>query len=333
MIRTVILLQGSGEDPIECVIIHTELNKQQYQALSYEWGVPNNDGLITIDACPVRIRRNLYEALVQIRSATEDLCLWIDALCINRANLQERNHQVGMMGKIYKGAENVIVWLGVARDDSDVAMKTLADTRLEDLIGSGSLEMMEQQALIKLCHRSYWRRAWILQELYLAQSYVLWCGPKFISEERFGTSLAIVNFFDSRYDYCKIITSSPANQHRQSKVFQNTSIGTMGRWLRVCVYFDLESAQPRDLIYAILAISTDCNNCQIVPDYGKPLLDVYLEALAVCNTPIYGLASREKLARRLAAMLGLTIDEELERHISKSIAITDGIPDGMDADA
>lgn len=56
-----------------------------------------------------------------------------------------------------------------------------------------------------------------------------------------------------------------------------------------------------------------------MPDYEKPLLDVYLEALAFCNTPLYNRAARERLAWRLAAKLGLIINEELERCISKTV--------------
>lgn len=205
-------------------------------------------------------------------------------------------------------------------------MEELADDRLGDLIRSGSLGMTEQQALVTLCHRSYWRRAWVLQELYLARSYVLWCGSKFISEERLGTALATVNIFDpppktfdGQYKYCATIAKSPANMHRLAKEFRDTPLSTMGRWLRMCVDVNLESAQPRDLIYAMLAISSDCNSSQIMPDYEKPLLGVYLEALAFCNTLSYNRADCERLARRLAAKLGLIIDKELERCISKTV--------------
>ena len=83
----------------------------------------------------------------------------------------------------------------------------------------------------------------------------------------------------------------------------------MGRCLRMSVDLNLESAQPRDLIYAMLAISSDCNSGQIMPDYEKPLLDVYLEALAFCNTALHNRDNREDrdiradFARRLAAKL------------------------------
>lgn len=38
--------------------------------------------------------------------------LWADAICINQDDVQEKGHQVNMMGKIYTKAIGVIVWLG-----------------------------------------------------------------------------------------------------------------------------------------------------------------------------------------------------------------------------
>lgn len=207
-IRIVMLQKGSGGDTIKCSIVHTELNETPYQALSYEWGLPNNDRTIRIDGCCVRILSNLYEALMQIRSTTEDMVLWIDAFCINQADIPERNSQVTMMGKIYKGAQNVIVWIGVTRDNSDIAMEKLADDGFLEIMSSEGPDMVEKEAIIALCNRSYWRRVWIVQELFLAQSYVLWCGSKSMSEEKLATALAIIN---ESYDG----TSVPQHHHEE----------------------------------------------------------------------------------------------------------------------
>jgi hypothetical protein len=38
--------------------------------------------------------------------------MWIDALCINQDDLDERARQVAFMGDIYETAERVVVWLG-----------------------------------------------------------------------------------------------------------------------------------------------------------------------------------------------------------------------------
>jgi hypothetical protein len=123
-IRLIILEPGSSSDPIRCRLIHTELGLQDYEALSYEWGTSAKDLEISINGEPIRVRRNLHSALWHIRTQRERL-LWIDALCINQADVSERNHQVCLMGRIYSQAENVVVWLGPAANDSDLAMDAL----------------------------------------------------------------------------------------------------------------------------------------------------------------------------------------------------------------
>jgi hypothetical protein len=45
--------------------------------------------------------------------------LWIDAISINQDNAEERNEQVKIMDKIYRGASKVLIWIGQAADNSD----------------------------------------------------------------------------------------------------------------------------------------------------------------------------------------------------------------------
>jgi len=42
--------------------------------------------------------------------------MWIDALCIDQADLQEKGHQVAHMGQIFRRADRVVIWLGDTGD-------------------------------------------------------------------------------------------------------------------------------------------------------------------------------------------------------------------------
>jgi hypothetical protein len=130
-IRCVILLPGSGDDPIECELVYTNIDKDSadripYVALSYCWGDVEDTVEIMLhssspnDACsqrqepvhaPFRITRNLFIALQALRNANRQY-LWIDALCINQQDPREKTHQVQLMGKIYSSADWVVAWLG-----------------------------------------------------------------------------------------------------------------------------------------------------------------------------------------------------------------------------
>ena len=58
------------------------------------------------------VTRNLYTALKQFRAEKLSEPFWIDAICINQGNLQEKNAQIKMMKEIYSHASRVLVWLG-----------------------------------------------------------------------------------------------------------------------------------------------------------------------------------------------------------------------------
>lgn len=101
-----------------------------YVALSYHWGDPKDTVEIIIydegdhqatNRTGVRhpVTRNLHAALSQLRERgifAGTLMLWIDALCIDQGNADERVQQCAHMDKIYRQAGNVLVWLGPEKD-------------------------------------------------------------------------------------------------------------------------------------------------------------------------------------------------------------------------
>jgi hypothetical protein len=70
---------------------------ESYVALSYVWGSPSGDWPQTIlDAAEVTKRLG-------------EQYLWVDRLCINQSNLQEKQVLISKMNAIYEGAEFTIV--------------------------------------------------------------------------------------------------------------------------------------------------------------------------------------------------------------------------------
>ncbi|KAK7177268.1 heterokaryon incompatibility protein [Paraphaeosphaeria sporulosa] len=66
-----------------------------------------------------KITKNLRDALWQLRENRKNLTSWIDAVCINQEDLQEKSVQVGLMATIYQQAYKTIVWLGPSDNSSD----------------------------------------------------------------------------------------------------------------------------------------------------------------------------------------------------------------------
>lgn len=119
-IRVLVVEPGSAEADIharfECVsLAHPLDEKTGYHALSYYWGPPSETVPISIEANGqmnhVGVSQTLHRAIRRLRDPEQPLRIWVDALCINQGDLEERAAQVSMMGSIYTRAQRVHVWL------------------------------------------------------------------------------------------------------------------------------------------------------------------------------------------------------------------------------
>ncbi|KAK0744662.1 heterokaryon incompatibility protein-domain-containing protein [Apiosordaria backusii] len=112
-IRILRLLPGRWIDDIQCELQTASLDDNPaYEALSYVWGNPQDTGPIIVDGSHFQATKNLMAALRRLRSSVDLKVLWVDAVCINQADNDEKTHQVGMMARIYKDAADVHVFLG-----------------------------------------------------------------------------------------------------------------------------------------------------------------------------------------------------------------------------
>jgi Heterokaryon incompatibility protein (HET) len=117
---------------IRCSINQVSLDdKPKYTAMSYTWGAPERSHRIMINDADFQVTESLEIMLQHIQSSRQTLTLWIDQLCIDQDNYNEKKAQVGLMKKIYQEAIKTIIWLGPAADDSDQIMEFLADVGRE----------------------------------------------------------------------------------------------------------------------------------------------------------------------------------------------------------
>jgi len=118
-----ILPSPNRSDPLACSLHVTTLpSSNPYRALSYVWGDLKTTTSLQVDGEQLQITPNLDVALRYIRDPSELRMFWIDAVCINQADIQERSQQVLLMGDIFQGAQFVVAWLGEERDDSNLAL-------------------------------------------------------------------------------------------------------------------------------------------------------------------------------------------------------------------
>ncbi|KAK4449754.1 heterokaryon incompatibility protein-domain-containing protein [Podospora aff. communis PSN243] len=177
-LRLLRVYPGNFDDPLRCDIFTTNVDTADFEAISYTWADESGDSCasssILLNSTQFPVTRNCEMALKRVRERVIIRHIWIDAVCIDQANDDERGHQVRLMPQIYSRARSVLVYIGEAAKMSSWTLKTLASgpqTHLEpkdqDMLGKG---------IHHLVSRRYFSRVWVLQEIALARNASLICG-------------------------------------------------------------------------------------------------------------------------------------------------------------
>ncbi len=87
---------ANDSDPLACTLRAVAFaSKPKFEALSYRWGAEDPSNVITLNGFPFNVRKSLLDALrfFRRRAVSGKTCqpLWIDALCINQNDMEERN--------------------------------------------------------------------------------------------------------------------------------------------------------------------------------------------------------------------------------------------------
>lgn len=115
---------SSNATPIQCHLSSFSRSKAPaYQTLSYAWGETTDLIPIYVNGHEMHITRNLHIALEHIRRENAKVIIWVDAVCINQRDDEEKGTQVQQMKTIYADAVRSIVWLGPAENDSDAVFE------------------------------------------------------------------------------------------------------------------------------------------------------------------------------------------------------------------
>lgn len=179
-IRIFQLLPGTSGSQVSGRLVHHDMQGsnaiQSYEALSYRWGSTLKARTIQLGQNPdFKVTAALEAALQVLRSSEKARMIWIDALCINQGDIQERNRQVQLMRRIYMNAKTVRIWLDVDIDPTCAAMiklHSLDDQSTEKDLGD---DPSFWEPLCAVFKDHYWMRVWIQQEISNATSLVIQC--------------------------------------------------------------------------------------------------------------------------------------------------------------
>ncbi|KAF2165959.1 hypothetical protein M409DRAFT_55320 [Zasmidium cellare ATCC 36951] len=283
----------------------------EYAAVSYRWGSTDHNRDILIDDGVLSVTSSLHDFLVEVthrqtRNKTVSWprgWFWIDAICIDQANLSERNEQVRQMKEIYEHASNLVIWLGVGEQETAATFDTLQQIACLDCDNvqylyqddsSDAFSLGCESCYVPLSRKilhyqighvfgsPYWKRAWIIQEASTPKppaNAIICSGPNTISWQSFFK--AHRNLFEARpqedllglmYEISVDAGTIPVVLDTNKRRFEN---GTHPLYDLLVNTRDSEATDSRDKVYSILALSNERHEAAIQPDYSQSVEEVY----------------------------------------------------------
>ncbi|KAG4439012.1 hypothetical protein IFR05_005528 [Cadophora sp. M221] len=225
-LRLIQIASGQHGEDLKCTItVHSKhsLRRTKYNALSYTWGDVAVKVSITLNGKFFFVTPNLEGALRNLRCLTpaergKQLPLWVDAMCINQNDIEERDDQVRRMKDIYQSAEWVTIWLGNYYEPCDdrvlvnearwgienpgrgSEIDTGEATRLALCLGYMLADPAKDQTFVdgtkayppevenvkawvqlsRLFQRPWFERLWVIQEISVSQRAMVLCGKYMI---------------------------------------------------------------------------------------------------------------------------------------------------------
>jgi hypothetical protein len=263
----------------------------QYNALSYTWSTYNSGATkswaIRIGEHDLPVLDSLepfVQALRSRRALLDGTWWWIDSICIDQTNIQERDEHVRRMQDIYQNARDVIVWLGEQSLDSDCAIDFIHLLDAMNRAGISTSELrtifpefryfLEWGALQRIFSRKWWTRVWTVQESVVPSSISFWCGPRQISRDAMFTALYAADRCDVSRLKDSMAFLNSWNRSRAWFLHKSEEEFSLSLLALAAFFCGNEATDDRDRLYGLNALATENHGLQV--DYSKTVDEVYL---------------------------------------------------------
>ena len=293
------------------------MDAPQYDALSYTWATDSGDNkrsrAVKCDGRRIKITKNCKRALCELRYHDKARLLWVDAICIDQENDQERGHQVGLMQKIYSQANEVLIWLGEASEETDTdtpllisdlylrymtrmvaEMRELESNYKEPTSSSLYRHLVREEekmrldntkssllrGLLHIHSRPWWGRIWVLQEAALSKAAILICSQQ---TARYSDVLYFHHVLreDSATFYRLGNLLGVSRNHLSTLVRVSKITASNGHTSEVMRVLELarllNASDPRDRIFGLLGLSPVLASVLPAADYSKTPSDIFVE--------------------------------------------------------
>lgn len=278
-----------------------DVNCPEYIAISYTWGDVAPNLPITVNGQVLPIRLNCWYAVWQMSLHNPGWRVWIDSICINQSNNEEKNAQVAMMGSIYQranhvasclGQGDVLRWAREALKYTTVNEPSYSDGKANAASGVHTDKVEEHDrdpsgliSRVRQCLElnPYFDRIWIKQEVILARQVMLCAG----TDTMLLDEIAVL--VDKSTVKLSTICSHRSSIQRREGAESGTSWDSFATNDKSAIikllhqYGDAACHDPRDKVYALLSLvpEHDLARTAFKIDYSLPLFDFFRQSVAV----------------------------------------------------
>jgi hypothetical protein len=285
-------------------LVHTTIHDAPpFQAVSYVWGNASRENqLLLADQSFMLLNHNLHCALPQLSKFATGY-LWIDQLSIDQSSLVERNHQVKIMGQIYKKSNDVLIWvneeLNMSKElnelfnridlwvaDRNCPYAEFYPSAIQPLLRDTNMSQ-HYQRVMQIVGQAYFSRAWVVQEAVLPSRARFIIGNDVISLPalHWGCKILVdvrklLTSLFTGVSWNNPILSSPGytallKMHSLWKEQQSSRDATPFYEILETFSPNCHVTDPRDIIYAFLGLQ---NNPRILiqPEYSNTVEQVMI---------------------------------------------------------
>ena len=309
-IRLLELVSGPVFAPLQCkLVVSSSIVNQSYQALSYAWGETTKTHHIVVEGERLPISANLDRALRRIRQTEQDLCLWVDAICINQDDAAEKENQISMMLQIYQSARRVVVYLGEQADHSELLPEffdtTIRARRVFDSLDNDE-ENLDQEDLNKsmgtlreigepTSNNIMWRaarafydrpwmlRVWVVQEVIAANELIFLCGGWELPGSIVYDSVVASMLWVQLCPFGDMFSGSPGSEGegllQLFRLMNARSVKLAGRTELLDLFYltsGCKATDPRDQVFAVLGMAQEASQPSLRPNYCEDWRETYL---------------------------------------------------------
>ncbi|KAF5579309.1 heterokaryon incompatibility het-6 [Fusarium pseudoanthophilum] len=230
------------------LVAHQDGRSPQYESTSYTWAGENGDS----SKCkPLYIGRywdvalqtqNCWSMLQSLRPPIGTRAVWVDAICINQNDIEERDSQVMKMSQRYRNCFRVVVYLG---PDMATSIPAGYPAQKELVLGNSQASTgISPDSFREILCRRYFSRIWVVQELVLAKRVAFQIG-----DSEYWMDPTTMRSIETHTDWDWNSTAAPWLQNVGLERLQATDILRILRATQMC-----QCADPRDRVFGILSL-------------------------------------------------------------------------------